>query len=76
MRTASCTPSTTSGSPGRVYQIPLVDVPNPNGLIADDNQIYRISPESGHFFLWDAGDGPTGEIVGLRARGIGHRRGR
>jgi flagellar hook protein FlgE len=47
-----------------IYQIPLVDVPNPNGLISLDNQSYRISPDSGSFFLWDAGDGPTGEIVG------------
>ena len=47
-----------------IYQVPLVDVPNPNGLIALDNQAYRISPDSGPFFLWDAGDGPTGEIIG------------
>jgi flagellar hook protein FlgE len=47
-----------------IYQIPLVDLPNPNGLIAMDNQIYRTSNESGTFFLWDAADGPTGDIVG------------
>ncbi|KGJ03381.1 flagellar hook protein FlgE [Paracoccus halophilus] len=47
-----------------LYQIPLVDVPNPNGLIALDNQTYRISPDSGAFYLWDAGDGPTGAVVG------------
>lgn len=47
-----------------VYQIPLVDLPNPNGLIAMDNQVYRTSNESGSFFLWDASDGPTGDIVG------------
>ncbi|RMD92310.1 MAG: flagellar biosynthesis protein FlgE, partial [Alphaproteobacteria bacterium] len=39
-------------------------VPNPNGLVALPNQAYQISPESGPFFLWDAGDGPTGEVVG------------
>jgi flagellar hook protein FlgE len=48
-----------------VYQIPLIDVPNPNGLIAMSNQAYQISPDSGAFFLWDAGDGPTGDIVGF-----------
>ncbi len=48
-----------------VYQIPLVDLPNPNGLIALDNQTYRPSNESGSFFLWDASDGPTGDIVGF-----------
>lgn len=47
-----------------IYQIPLVDVPNPNGLIALDNQAYQVSPDSGPFFLWDAGDGPTGAVVG------------
>ena len=47
-----------------IYQIPLVDLPNPNGLTAMDNQTYVPSNESGSFFLWDAGDGPTGDIVG------------
>lgn len=47
-----------------LYQIPLVDVPNPNGLISLDNQTYRLSPDSGAFYLWDAGDGPTGTVVG------------
>lgn len=48
-----------------IYQIPLVDVPNPNGLIALSNQTYQISPASGPFYLWDAGDGPTGTTVGF-----------
>ncbi len=46
-----------------LYQIPLVDVPNVNGLETLDQQSYRVTPESGTFFLWDAGDGPTGDIV-------------
>ena len=46
-----------------IYQIPLVDLPNPNGLISEDNQSYSTSNESGSFFLWDAADGPTGDIV-------------
>ena len=46
-----------------IYQIPLVDLPNPNGMVARDQQTYLPSPESGSFFLWDAGDGPTGDIV-------------
>ncbi|MEL6519598.1 MAG: flagellar hook-basal body complex protein [Pseudomonadota bacterium] len=48
-----------------IYQIPLVDLPNPNGLVAMDNQTYRTSNDSGTVFLWDAGDGPTGEIIGF-----------
>ncbi|TRW95964.1 flagellar hook protein FlgE [Paracoccus sp. M683] len=47
-----------------LYQVPLVDVPNPNGLMSLDSQTYMVSPTSGSFFLWDAGDGPTGSVVG------------
>ena len=47
-----------------IYQIPLIDLPNPNGLTAEDNQTYGTTNESGSFFLWDAADGPTGDIVG------------
>lgn len=46
-----------------IYQIPLVDVSNINGLESLDYQSYRPTPDSGSFFLWDAGDGPTGDIV-------------
>ncbi|MGR3562618.1 MAG: flagellar hook protein FlgE [Heliomarina sp.] len=46
-----------------IYQVPLVDLPNPNGMVALDQQTYQPSTESGTYFLWDAGDGPTGDIV-------------
>ncbi len=46
-----------------IYQVPLVDLPNPNGMVAMDQQTYLPSPDSGSFFLWDAGDGPTGDVV-------------
>lgn len=46
-----------------IYQVPLVDLPNPNGMVAMDQQTYLPSPESGSFFLWNAGDGPTGDVV-------------
>ncbi len=49
----------------RIYKIPVIDVPNPNGLIAQNNQTYQISPASGPFYLWNAGDGPTGAVVGF-----------
>lgn len=58
-----------TGFTRRIYQIPLIDVPNPNGLITLDNQTFQISPESGSFFLWDAGDGPTGSVVGYAREG-------
>lgn len=46
-----------------VFQIPLADLPNPNGMVALDQQTYLPSPESGSYFLWDASDGPTGDII-------------
>lgn len=52
-----------------LYQIPLVDVPNANGLTALNNQTFQVSSDSGSFFLWDAGDGPTGTIVGYAREG-------
>jgi flagellar hook protein FlgE len=52
-----------------VYQIPLVDVPNPNGLTTLDNQTFQVSSTSGSFFLWDAGDGPTGSVEGYAREG-------
>lgn len=48
-----------------LYQIPLADVPNVNGLTALDNQSFAVSQSSGDFFLWDAGTGPVGTTVGF-----------
>jgi flagellar hook protein FlgE len=47
-----------------IYQIPVVDVPNPNGLASHSDQTYGLSADSGPFYLWDSGDGPTGKMVG------------
>lgn len=47
-----------------LYQIPLVDVSNTNGLTALDSQTFKVSATSGSFYLWDAGDGPTGTVEG------------
>jgi flagellar hook protein FlgE len=46
-----------------IYQVPLVDLPNPNGMVAMDQQTYKPSPESGSYFLWNASEGPTGDVV-------------
>jgi flagellar hook protein FlgE len=58
-----------TGFTRRINQVPLVDVPNPNGLNSLSNQVYQVSPDSGSFFLWDAGDGPTGAVVGYAREG-------
>ncbi|WP_031551142.1 flagellar hook protein FlgE [Parvularcula oceani] len=47
-----------------IFQIPVADVPNLNGLNPTDNQAYTVSQESGDLYLWDAGEGPVGETVG------------
>ncbi len=52
-----------TGVSRRMFQIPLADVPNPNGLTALDSRTYAPSRESGTFFLWNAGEGPTGELI-------------
>jgi len=52
-----------TGMTRTIFQVPLVDLPNPNGMVSLDQQTYIPSPESGSYFLWDAGDGPTGDVV-------------
>ncbi len=54
-----------SGFTRPIYQVPVVDVPNPNGLITGDSQTFRISGKSGPMFLWDAGSGPVGSTAGF-----------
>lgn len=63
------TASYDTGFVRRIYQIPVVDVPNLNGLTSLSNQTYQVSPASGSFFLWDAGTGPTGKVVGYAREG-------
>ena len=63
------TASYDTGFVRRIYQIPLVDVPNINGLKSLSNQTYQVSPSSGSFFLWDAGTGPTGKVAGYAREG-------
>ena len=52
-----------SGESMVLYQVPLADVVNVNGMTSLDYQTYKPTAESGGFYLWDAGDGPTGDIV-------------
>ena len=54
-----------SGFTKTLYQIPVVDVPNVNGLASLSNQTYEVSSESGAFYLWNAGEGPVGDVIGF-----------
>lgn len=47
-----------------IYQIPVADVPYMNGLTSLDNQAFTVSNESGNVYLWDAGQGPVGDMSG------------
>jgi len=55
-----------NGSSRIVYQIPLADMPNANGMKSLDSQTFMPSPGSGAYYLWDAGSGPTGTVAGYR----------
>ena len=48
-----------------LYQVPVINVPNPDGLSAVSGQAFKISPQSGDFYLWDAGTGPVGKTIGF-----------
>jgi len=48
-----------------LYQIPVGDVPNLNGLTARDSQAFSVSASSGDLYLWDAGTGPVGSLSGF-----------
>jgi flagellar hook protein FlgE len=54
-----------TGQTRALFQIPIVNVPNPNGLTALDGQAFAPSPDSGGIYLWDANNGPVGGIVGF-----------
>jgi flagellar hook protein FlgE len=48
-----------------LFRIPLVNVPNLNGLTVLDGQAFMPSPESGSMYLWDVNEGPVGGISGF-----------
>ena len=58
-----------SGMTRPIFQVPVVDVANRNGLTASDSQTYEVSLESGGIFLWDSGTGPVGQTQGYTREG-------
>lgn len=52
-----------------LYQIPVGDVPNMNGLKSLDAQAFAVSINSGDLYLWDAGTGPVGGVSGYSLMG-------
>lgn len=53
-----------SGARRALFKIPVAVVANPNGLMAIDNQSFRVTRDSGSLYLWDPGSGPAGDVVG------------
>jgi flagellar hook protein FlgE len=58
-----------TGFTRRLYQIPLVDVPNPNGLLSLSNQTYQVSPDSARSSFGMPGPGPPARSRAIRAKG-------
>ncbi len=53
-----------SGERRPIFQIPVVDVTNANGLRSADGNVFELSREAGSYRLWGAGQGPAGTIRG------------
>lgn len=54
----------TNGVRQPIFQVPVVDLVNPNGLSAIDGNAYRLTRDAGALYLWDAGTGPVGTTEG------------
>ena len=52
-----------NGSSRKLYQIPLVDFPNINGLNIEAHNMYSLGKDSGSYRLRVAGEGNAGTIV-------------
>ncbi|HSK38205.1 MAG TPA: flagellar hook protein FlgE [Arenibaculum sp.] len=53
-----------NGARQAIYQVPVADVVNPNGLAPQDGNTYRLGADSGAMTLRDAGTGAAGNIAG------------
>ena len=53
-----------SGQRRTLFKVPVAVVSNPNGLAAGDGQSFQVTRESGNMYLWDAGNGPAGDVSG------------
>lgn len=54
-----------TGARRTLFQVPVAVVNNPDGMLAQGNQAYSITRESGSVYLWDSGDGPAGNLSGF-----------
>jgi len=54
-----------TGARRTLFRVPVAVVNNPDGLKPAGNQAYTLTRESGSLYLWDAGDGPSGDLSGF-----------
>jgi len=53
-----------TGARRTLFKVPVAVVSNPDGMLAAGDQAYTVTRESGDIYLWDAGDGAAGDLVG------------
>ncbi|WP_029008815.1 flagellar hook protein FlgE [Azospirillum halopraeferens] len=53
-----------NGARQALYQIPVADVMNPSGLVAQDGNTFTLGPSSGQLTLSRGGTGAVGSVVG------------
>lgn len=54
-----------TGARRTLFHVPVAVVNNPDGMLAQGNQAYSITRDSGDVYLWDSGDGPAGNLSGF-----------
>jgi flagellar hook protein FlgE len=52
-----------NGQTRPLYQVPLIDFVNPNGLLPVDGNAFQATVDAGAYYMWDPGVGPAGEIA-------------
>ena len=48
-----------------IWQVPVVAVPNANGLQVREGPSFSVTGASGSFYLWNSGEGPAGVLTGF-----------
>ena len=59
----------TNGSIRKLYQIPIIDFPNMNGLVIESHNMYSLGKDSGSYRMRVAGEGNAGSIVSQMLEG-------
>jgi flagellar hook protein FlgE len=54
-----------NGQSRPIYQIPVADVINPNGMQLTEGNVFQLTQNSGGLFLFDSGQGPVGTTEGF-----------